>query len=467
MLKKDSIVWYLKDESLKNVLKSQHFGWARAHKIIELAGNNRIFVKCFVEKGIFGYLRNFFSPRGKKEFETYERLKDLAIETPKGLGYGLGSLRSFSVWEYVEAETYLKKFKKAKDRSLLLKILAEFLKELKSKKVRHDDLHLDNLLIVDGRLILVDFHKVKIKKRFGKKDEISNISYALHTLYDELRHDELQVFFNFYGDPSIRGSVEKKIEDLRRSWIQRKLKRSDKTTSLVLSQNGFRFLKGFEGVREGNLVELIKEDRKVTLLRYSNCVKKIYKSRRRLKRAWANSVVFEYLGTRIVPRAFAMRLPSFRSHGFILMEDLKKQGGFELDRFLDQTYERMEETQRLTLLKDFSAFLLKLIKLGIFHKDFKGCNIFFVPQVGFYLLDVEDIVFKKLGWEELASMLSTLNNTIPKKVSIMDRLRIIASIDALSKEEKRKLIKKVTENSKEREIVYVGKEGLVFKRWEV
>lgn len=461
-----SIKWYITDENVKKVLEAQDFEPKRGYKVIEANEKKKIFVKSFKEKGFIGYIRNSLFPRGKKEYQVFKKLKLLSIETAQCLGYGVSSWGSFSVWEYLAGENYLRKFNEVKDRILLIKMLAEFLNSLKDKGVRHNDLHLENLFVIEDRVILVDLHKVKIKKRLSKEDELSNISQALHMIYMEMSEREKEMFFTFYDAIDIRTSVEQKLEMLKKVWIKRKIKRAFRETSVVSVCNGYRFIKGFENIKEGEFIATLKKDKKVEVLRYENCIKKVYKTAFRLKRAWRNSVVLEYMRAYLTPRTFAVKLPGLLSPGFILIEDLARSGGVELDRYLDREYERMSLKERKMVVKAFSSFLVEMIKYGIFHRDLKGCNIFVGKDKRFFLLDVEDVDFKTVGPDEVIRMLTKLNNTVPKKVPMKDRLRVLSSISTFSKRERKRILKMVKEMSKNEEIVYEGQNGLIVAQWE-
>lgn len=455
--------FHLTDKKIEEVVKTQDFNGGRTYKVVDLGGM-KIFVKFFKERGIAGFLRNFFSPRGKKEFQVHNKLVRLGVEVPECYGYGITFSGSFSVWRHIPGESYLKAFRKSEDRIILLKRLAHFLRHLKDKGIRHDDLHLENLIVHEDRLILVDLHKVKVKKKLEIGDEVSNLSHALNMIYHVLSENEKEAFFDFYGKPELKRVVERRLKILKERWIKKKMGRAFRESSVVSKGDGYIFIKGFEGIETGEFVREIKKDKKVEILKYANCIKKVYRGKGRLKKAWKNSVVLEYMGLGITPKVFALRLPNFFSSGFILMEDLSEKGK-ELDRYLDGDYGKMSYQDRRTFIRNFSTFFEKILNHGVFHKDLKGCNIFVKGGCEFCVLDIEDIEFKKVSKEEILSMLKKLNNTIPKKISLKERMRFLASLSQFSKKERNEIIKEVIESSKEEEIVYEGEDGLRRESW--
>ncbi len=73
--------------------------------------------------------------------------------------------------------------------------LAALLKELKSHHVRHNDLHVENILVSGNELYLIDLHKMRIKGSFTVQDEVSNLSQVLADNYGYLDTDEKVTFY--------------------------------------------------------------------------------------------------------------------------------------------------------------------------------------------------------------------------------------------------------------------------------
>ena len=92
---------------------------------------------------------------------------------------------------------------------------------LKTHHVRHNDLHLDNVLVKDGRLYLIDLHKMQIKTSFVFETRlpISLTPWSLSTAtWDE---DEKEAFFSVYGSDSARRNLEKEIGKLTARWFRK------------------------------------------------------------------------------------------------------------------------------------------------------------------------------------------------------------------------------------------------------
>lgn len=295
--------WSLTEEGLKGVVEQfSHPENKRRHYMVYNYQGGKVFIKSFLEKGLTGRIRHLVSPRGKIEFQIGARLASLAISTPKVFGYGTGKNTSAVVEEYIDGQNLLEAIEKTADRDALFILLSDLLKQLKLKHVRHNDLHLDNILMEDDRLYLIDLHKTKIKKVFKNSDEISNVTHALGMVYDDISDKERELFFAQYGcNQKIREEIEEEIRRLKEKWIINKKKRAFKKTSMLNASGNYIYIKGTESEADGEFVAVIKKDKKVTVERFSDHIRKIYRHQRRLKTAWENYVALTYLGSSAVP----------------------------------------------------------------------------------------------------------------------------------------------------------------------
>ncbi len=461
-----NIIWSLTEEGLKSIVQQfYHPENKRRHHVILNYQVGKVFIKSFLENGFTNRIRHFFQPRGKIEFQIGVRLISLGILTPRVLGYGIGKYISAVVEEYIDGQSLLYMIQKTVDRDNLLVLLSDFLKQLKQKHVRHNDLHLDNIIMRGNRLYLIDLHKTKIKNSFSGADEISNITHALGMIYDEISDREREFFFTQYGcDKKTRQKIEDQIRRLKKRWVINKKKRAYRNTSTLRASDGYIYVKGLETEASGEFVTLIKKDKKVVVELYSDHIRKIYRQENRLRTAWENHVVLTYLGSSVVPRPYYMKMPILSSDGYIAMEDLGHRG-IELDRFLDGKYDDMTAVEKRTLVEKFALFLQSLFRQRISHRDMKACNVFVINDSRFILLDVEDILFEEMEEKRLKRILVQLNTTIPKRISFRDRMRFFLKLTSSFNVNKKQVLKDVVKESLQDKIVYEGIGGLKIEQW--
>jgi len=424
----------------------------------------KVFVKFFKEKGIYGFIRNKVSPRGRKEYLAGKTLLALSVTTPKPLGYGVSDMGSYIIQEQIEGDTFVNVFLESKDRSGFLLKLADLLRTLKAQRVVHNDLHLNNIIIHNENLYLIDLHKMQIKRHISLKDETSSLSHAITMLYGDMTEDEKILFFIRYGDQNIRMLVEEEMARLWGRWIRNKQKRAFENTSKMIVRGKYVCMADVEIPVDSEPLQLIKKDKKIIVERHADHIRKYYRNRRRLKLAWKNHVALKYLDLCVTPEPYLVKHPSLFSWGYIAMKDLTGSG-IELDRYLDKTYDRMSRGEKTAFIEEFSRFLGLLFKNKIAHKDLKGCNIFVLNDGRFLLLDVEDILFTVIDRERLKRMLVQLNTTIPKRISIKDRISFYLKAVKGIKIDKKQVFEDVQKESLKKEIVYEGVSGLQRESW--
>ena len=464
-LKRNGVAWFLDGEALAPLVEglSEGFGAKRTHEIRSAHGRD-VFVKYFVEKGFLGMMRNWVLPRGKREYVVGRRLSSLSIPVPFPLGYGRGKRGSFILQERMEAIPFLSAFDKGPDRELLVDGLAVLLDLLRKERVRHNDLHLENIMVDDNGLYLVDLHKTKVKKfRFSRADEVVNLTHALTMIYGRMTGSEKDRFFNIYGRPHMRPLVERGLVTLRCQWIESKKGRAFSTTSRLVASGNRVYVRGREETAKGAFVESIKKDRKVRVERHEDHIRKTYRSRLRLEKAWQAHVALEYLGMDVVPRPSYVARASLLGRGYVAMEDLKAHGE-ELDRFLDRGWNSMAPGERRRFAHGLSEFFGRLLEKGIIHRDLKACNIFVLSD-GFRLLDVEDILFAAPTEETMRRMLVQLNTSVPERISVSDRVRFLVDLASGFSLDRKRLLRQVARLSRNEEIVYEGVSGLKRESW--
>jgi tRNA A-37 threonylcarbamoyl transferase component Bud32 len=467
-LRRDGISWFLDggDDLVRVIAGVTEKGDARRGYSFRESGNARVFLKYFLEQGISGFVRNRIMPRGKKEYDLATHILAGSVAVPRPLGYGVGARGSFVIQERIEGRTLKAAFEAGGPRGPLLDGLALLLARLASEGIRHNDLHLDNIIQGDdGTLYLIDLHKTVLRKhRAGMKDELSNLTQALAMIHREMTGEEMARFFEVYGRPDMRSAVEAGLRAERAKWIESKMKRAFSTTS-KLSREGRRVrVRGTEGKGDGPLLKVLKKDRKVLVCRYGDHIKKTYRARRRLARAWKVVAALEYMALPIVPRPFFVELPSLFGRGYIAMEDLGPFGE-EMDRFLDRHYDAMGASARRAFAGAFAQFLAGLLRQGIIQRDMKACNVF-VLEGGFRLLDVEDITFLSPGEEDVRRMLAQLNCSLPVRIAMRDRIRFFLRLARPFPFNKKRLFRKVAEACRGQEVVYEGASGLIRESWE-
>ena len=366
-----------------------------------------MFVKFFLERGIAGFVRNRLMPRGRKDTTSESASSRASIATPRPLGYGKGGERLLRHPGVDRGRTLKDAFERPPKERRSSTPWACF-KSLAEARVRHNDLHLDNVFFSGGTLYLIDLHKAEIRGTWSRDDAAANLGQALSMVYKNMTEEQRARFFEDAGRPDVRNAVEAALKAQWGAWVESKKRRAFSNTSKLAVRGRRVYVRGREKEGQGAFTTLLKQDKKVRVERHADHIRKIYGRRHKLKRAWENWVALEYVTGDVVPRPFYVEKASLFGCGFIAMEDLCGQGE-ELDRFLDRHYDAMETGRRRAFIGSLALFLGRLLDTGIVQKDLKACNVFVIDS-GFRLLDVEDIGFYAPTDADILAMLVQLNN---------------------------------------------------------
>ena len=285
--KTKDFTWLLKDKGLIPVVRdiAHPEGERRSYTISEHNGK-KLFIKTFTEKGMAGRVRSLIAPRGKKEFVIAGELYKRGVPAPLPLGYGVGPRASAILEYFIDGRTFLEIFEGSHDRNAPLEQLAGFLRLLRQARVRHDDLHLNNILVSGDSFYLIDLHKVKVKRSFSPNDEIINLTHSLGMIYYDLSPGEKDAFFARYEPAaSLKDGLTRSITSLRTKWVLNKMARSFRDTSIVHRKGTRLYIRGREESAAGAFAEVLKNDRKIKVERYGDHVRKTYAGIHRLKTA--------------------------------------------------------------------------------------------------------------------------------------------------------------------------------------
>ncbi len=449
---KSGISWSLEDPAIESLLGPDLLSDERRPCWTRPFGNGAIFIKLFREKSLPGAVRNWLSPRGEKEYRIAVLLRALSVPVPRPLGFGKGRMCSFSIQEWVDGDDLLTLFRRfSPKRSDLLTLLSSLLLLLKKGMIRHNDLHLRNIMVSGTQPYIVDLHKSRVKSKFMLADELGNMCEALLPIYADMTEVERSQFFDLYGRRELRASAERELDRMRKEWVRSKKKRAFRTTSALREEGGKIVVRDAPVTTAGEPIEYLKQDRKTQVERHTDHVRKIYRNRRRLNRAWKNHVALEYRRIDVVPRAFSVKKASLRARGFIAMEDLGRKG-MPLSRYLVERYGKLNRAESRGFIDRFSCFLLSLLRRSIGHRDLKPSNIFALEDGSFRLLDVEDMLFEPVSPDRLTTMLAQLNELVPLTVRLGDRFRFLKGVtDGLSftRDERKVLFRAVRQKSED------------------
>ncbi len=228
------------------------------------------------------FLKVFFKPSGtiKREARALARARRLGLPVPELVGSGRRWI----------ATRFLANARPARREDLML--ILPVVEALHDRGMLHRDLHLGNLLVVDGRVVVLDLQRAMFAPKLPRalrNRELGFLGYSLgEPLPDELAH--------------VRKWVRRRAHEHWRSRTRRCLKESSSFAAFeAKGVTGFRRRDADEHALRraldiGSDGEVIKLGRAGNLYRCDGFMLKQHPSRREARRSWVSGHGLEVRG---------------------------------------------------------------------------------------------------------------------------------------------------------------------------
>ena len=494
------------------VIKESRLRWAA---IFCLADKQRIFLKRDRTKGWFESLKYLILPsKARKEWFIAHQLQSRNLAIPRPLGWmekiHQGIIQeSYYLSEAIDSGiSFIEDGSKSGDLPLVGE-LASTVKKIHKAGLFHGDLHAGNLLWDGSSFFLADLHSAKITRELSLNQRLWNLAHLFHSLRSAWGEKEHSTFMEVYFegesfDPGKKERVLQKINSYmnrleRRQWRSR-TKRCLKESSEFSVQKGrgvyyyrrrdfpLEVLKNRVGehcrLLEEKPSSLVKYTPEITVSILENGGRKLSIKHYHPLTFWDRfKEHFRYskgMKAWVGGNGLSVRgIPSLKPLGLV---ERRNWSGLHESSFLMEVSDRAEELDRYILknlsdfkvrrgfVKAFATWLSHYHQLNLYHQDMKTCNII-ISKAGeawnFFLLDLEDVrLDEKVGEKQVFRSFLQLNTSTPKMVTTADRFRFFRAylrLNPIVKDQK-SFLKRLIDESKRRELVYVSPEGVVIEK---
>jgi len=494
------------------VIKESRLRWAA---ILCLPDQQRIFLKRDRTKGWFESLKYLFLPsKARKEWFIAHQLQRRNLAIPRPLGWMEKIHQGIVQESYYLSEaigsgiSLIEDSAKLGDRFPLIE-LAKAVKKIHNAGLFHKDLHAGNFLWDGGSIFLTDLHSAKILRALSLSQRLWNLSLLFHSLRSIWGDKDQSKFMEAYFEGERyylqrqRGYLQKIhawMERLQRRQWQSRTKRCVKESTefslqkgkgvcyyhrrdfpleilkkrveehlRLISDNPSKLVKSSPGV---TVSILGNERRKLSVKKYCSLeIWDIFKEHFRRSKGLKAWIAGNGLRARGIPSLRPLGLVEKRDwlglrESSFLMEAL--EGDEELDRYILRNLRDFKERRRF--ITAFVQWLSQCHKMAVYHLDMKTCNIMVSKDGGtwnFHLLDLEDLLLdKKVRGKELFKTFLQLNTSTPKIITTTDRFRFFGAYLRLNLivKDRKSFLRRLIDESKRRELVYVSPEGVVAEK---
>lgn len=330
------------------------------------------------------------SSRPRREAAALARAAALGLPVPQVLGQGENWLAT----RWIESRPAARE-----DLGAILELTTR----MHAAGLLHGDLHVGNLLVADGRVVLTDLQSARFLPwvpHWLRRRELGYLAFSLgEPLPEELA--------------ATRRWCAWRAQRHWRSRTRRCLIESSGFTSFATAgaASGFRRRESDPEALRAALdslphAERLKQRSGADLYRSGGWIIKHYRSARAARRAWINACGLEARGIH-TGRAVAW------AGRCLVMED----AGATLDVWVDAHFAAASEPERSELRDALAELLAALHRRGIYHADLKANNVVWSPGATPRLLDYGRVHF---GWRVRAGRrirnLAQLNAALPDAI---------------------------------------------------
>ena len=182
-----------------------------------------LYIKRFKNPTIWQKIRQFLFDRAAHELLMLRVLRERGVEAPEPVAWARGG---GSIYLFTREIPGARPLHGEPLTRPVLADLARFIRRLHDAGVRHDDLHVGNVLVAEGKLHVVDVHQATFVGELTPSERAEGLGFTVLSIYTRISQTDVLRFIREYGtDPrevleSFRSARERYYLD-RQSRVRR------------------------------------------------------------------------------------------------------------------------------------------------------------------------------------------------------------------------------------------------------
>lgn len=400
----------------------------RAVRRLTPPNGGALYLKLFREKGVGAAMRRLVADRAAREYAVLDHLRRAGVNAAVPVACGTHDGASFLLTREIPSAEVLKDLLPNRE---LMAALGAFVRSIHDAGLRHDDLHLGNVLVSGSTLYLVDVHRSAIRPKLTRAERLEGLAFlvlSLHTLVSAA--DQRRVLRAYWGERPSKAL----LLDLRAAFRKARERYSaDRTKRCLVSGREFEKSGGMM-VRRPLTASAAKDAFKASPLREVKSV-----GRRRLWLATPDRFVREGpRAKRIWRNAHALAVRHVATPRLWAWSGDKVLGEWLTDaRPLNEFMERpWKARERRAFREALARFVREMHRAGVHHGDLKANNVLVrmgpsasatfgaaTARCEFFVIDLDRAeFFPEVPLERRLSDLAQLNAALGTPVTVGDRL---------------------------------------------
>lgn len=365
---------------------------------------NGLYIKRFKHPGVLQGIRGWLHDRARAEHRVLGELGKRGLDVPQAVAWAREGRETYLFTREIPGALPLRAVPLTRP---LLRDFAALVRRVHAAGLRHDDLHVGNVLLSGGKLWLIDVHRAALFSSLTPAEKNQSLAFAMLSFYTLVSETDVLRFLRAYGDVDVKEVFREFQAARERYWI-------DRQSRVRQSGSDFEKLDGLTLRRpyaeadarkalSAAPLKTIKElpGRRLWLADAKTFVKE------GAPKLWYNGFAVE---TRGIPTPRLLAVQGDRVAGewiegaLPLWEHLKAQG---VDR---------------ALLATLARVVRRMHARGVFHRDLKANNVL-VRGRDVWIIDLDRVDFRELERDERVWNLAQLNAAVGAPATKSDRLR--------------------------------------------
>ncbi len=160
---------------------------------------NGLYVKRFKHPGVLQGLRGRVNDRAASEFKLLGALRGRGLPVPEPVAWAREGRSTCLFTREIPGAQPLREVPLTRP---LLRDLALLVRRVHEAGLRHDDLHVGNVLLAGGSLHLIDLHRARLKESLTAAERVKGVAFAVLSFYTLVPRTEVLRFLRACGaDP--------------------------------------------------------------------------------------------------------------------------------------------------------------------------------------------------------------------------------------------------------------------------